>query len=167
MRIIGIDPGLQKTGWGIIDSKGSSISFIATGLIKTSPSDDFAQRLAHIDYEIGRAIKEHKPDTSAIEETFVNQNPNSTLKLGMARGAAITSLARSGLPVSEYAARFVKKAVVGSGRADKTQIGLMIKHLLRVKETINADQADALAVAICHANYAGRTNPALHEGVPL
>lgn len=163
MRIIGIDPGLQNTGWGIIDINGSSLTFVATGLVKTSPADDFAQRLAQIDHELAQAIDRFAPDSSAIEETFVNKNPNSTLKLGMARGAAITSLARAGLPVAEYAARLVKKAIVGTGGADKTQMGMMINHLLRIKQKINADQADALAVAICHANYAAR--PSLEENV--
>lgn len=158
MRIIGIDPGLQNTGWGIIDSQGSSLKFVATGLIQTRPNQDFAQRLNKIDQEIEQAIRHHAPDCAAIEEVFVNNNPASTLKLGMARGAAIVSAARSGLAVAEYAARFVKKAVVGSGRADKDQIGLMIRHLLRVPGTINPDQADALAVAICHANHAGHKN---------
>ena len=154
MLIIGIDPGLVQTGWGVIKSEGSTLKFIATGLIQTSSSDDFASRLHHIDGEIEKAIKAYNPDESAIEETFVNNNPNSTLKLGMARGAAIASLTRCDLPVAEYATRAVKKAVVGTGRADKSQIGLMIRHLLRINEKINHDQADALAVAICHANLA-------------
>lgn len=152
-KILGIDPGLQNTGWGIIESSGSSLRFIATGLIQTQPADAFATRLHQIDSALFEAIEYHKPDMSAIEETFVNKNPSSTLKLGMARGAAIASVARTGIPVAEYAARFVKKAIVGSGRADKTQMGMMIRHLLCLKQNINSDQADALAVAICHAHY--------------
>lgn len=154
MRILGVDPGLQKTGWGVIESKGSSLKFISTGLIQTSPTASFAERLHEIDKGLAHAVELHKPDETAIEETFVNNNPSSTLKLGMARGAAIASLARGGLPVAEYAARFVKKAIAGSGRADKNQMGTMIRHLLVLKESINPDQADALAVAICHANHA-------------
>lgn len=154
MRIIGIDPGLVNTGWGIIETKGSSLRFVATGLIKTSPTDSFARRLNHIDMEIEKAVSLYTPSHAAIEETFVNNNPSSTLKLGMARGAAIASLARLELPVAEYAAKFVKKAIVGTGRADKTQMGHMVRHLLVIKEAINPDQADALGVAICHANHA-------------
>ena len=160
MRIIGIDPGLLNTGWGIIETKGSSLSFVATGLVKTSPAESFALRLNHIDTELEKAVRLYKPSHAAIEETFVNNNPTSTLKLGMARGAAITSLARMDLPVAEYAARFVKKAIVGTGRADKTQMGHMIQHLLVIKQAINSDQADALGVAICHANYASTSTSA-------
>lgn len=152
-RIIGIDPGLVNTGWGIIDMEGSRLKFIATGYIQTASSDDFANRLARIDEGLNSAVKSYTPDFCAIEETFVNKNPSSTLKLGMARGAAIVCIARCGIPVAQYAAKFVKKAIVGTGRADKTQMGMMIRHLLKVSEKITADQADALAVAVCHANF--------------
>lgn len=163
MRILGVDPGLQKTGWGVIESKGSSLKFLGSGLIQTSSADSFAERLHEIDKGLEKAINIYKPHETAIEETFVNNNPSSTLKLGMARGAAISSLARTGLPVAEYAARFVKKAISGSGRADKDQMGVMIRHLLVIKDKINADQADALAVAICHANHAKRSSTLMQK----
>ena len=154
MRILGIDPGLRHTGWGIIEASGNRLRFISTGLISTKSSTSFSQRLHHIDMELSKAISSFSPDSAAIEETFVNQNPSSTLKLGMARGAAITSVARADLPVAEYAARFVKKAISGSGRADKSQLSMMISHLLGIREKLAEDQSDALAVAICHANNA-------------
>jgi crossover junction endodeoxyribonuclease RuvC len=153
MRILGIDPGLQKCGWGIIESQGSSLKFIACGLIKTKTDQDLATRLAHIHQEIAKVLTEFKPTGAAIEETFVNQNPASALKLGQARGVALAVPAIHGLNVAEYSANKVKKSIVGSGHAGKEQIQHMIKILLPACGQITADEADALAVAITHAHY--------------
>lgn len=154
MRILGIDPGLQKTGWGVIDSEGSRLRFIACGTIATNPAHSTAERLAQISNELESVIALHSPDECAIEETFVNKNPASALKLGVARGAAMVTPARMGLSVAEYAANLVKKSVVGTGHAAKGQIGMMIRTLLPTAGPMGADAADALAIAICHAHHA-------------
>lgn len=154
MRILGIDPGLQKTGWGMIHSEGNRLVFLACGTIKTDIATTTAQRLAEISHGIERIIKEWLPDEAAIEETFMNNNPASALKLGVARGAAMVTPARLGLRVSEYPANLVKKSVVGTGHASKEQIGAMMKVLLPASGKMGADAADALAIAICHAHHA-------------
>jgi crossover junction endodeoxyribonuclease RuvC len=154
MRILGIDPGLQKTGWGIIESSGNRLSFIQCGLIKTQAALPLYARLAEIDAGLAAVIAQFKPDEAAIEITFVNENPASALKLGVARGAAITCPARHGLSVAEYAPNLVKKSLVGTGHAAKEQVGAMIKMLLPASGKIGADEADALAIAICHAHHA-------------
>jgi crossover junction endodeoxyribonuclease RuvC len=153
MRVLGIDPGLERTGWGIIDHQGSRLTFIAAGVIKSKSTETMAVRLCRIDAELTKVIEAYKPDTSAIEETFVNSNSASSLKLGQARGVAILSPARFGLEVAEYAANTVKKSVVGAGHAAKDQVGMMIKVLLPTSGELEADAADALAVAICHAHH--------------
>lgn len=153
MRILGIDPGLQKTGWGIIDSEGHAIKFIACGLIKTNPADELAVRLAFLHEEIKKVIEEWQPSTAGIEETFVNRNPASALKLGQARGVLLAVPALCGLKVGEYSANKIKKSVVGTGHAAKDQMGMMVKTLLPGCGQIGADEADALAVAITHAHY--------------
>ncbi len=152
MRIIGIDPGLTKTGVGIIEVKNNSLSFIASQTIYTSPSDPLVIRLSHFHHSLAEIIKTHQPHEAAIEETFININPTSSLKLGQARGALILSLGICGLKVAEYSATAVKKAVVGVGRAEKTQIQMMVKILLPKANFKTEDEADALAVAICHNN---------------
>jgi len=154
MRILGIDPGLQKTGWGIIEAEGHRLTFIASGLIKTQAALPLYARLAEIDAGLGKVVAQWTPDTSGIEETFVNQNAASALKLGFARGAAIVAVARTGIEVLEYPANLVKKSVVGAGHAAKEQIGMMIKTLLPASGKISEDEADALAVAITHAHHA-------------
>lgn len=153
MRVLGIDPGLERTGWGVIDSVGSRLSFVAAGVIRSKPSETMAVRLCRIDAELTKIIEEFEPETAAIEETFVNTNSASSLKLGQARGVAILAPARFGLEVGEYAANTVKKSVVGAGHAAKDQIGMMIKVLLPTSGELAADAADALAVAICHAHH--------------
>ena len=153
MRVLGIDPGLERTGWGIIDHQGSRLTFIAAGVIKSKSTETMAVRLCRIDAELTKVLEAYKPDTSAIEETFVNSNSASSLKLGQARGVAILSPARFGLEVAEYAANTVKKSVVGAGHAAKDQVGMMIKVLLPTSGELEADAADALAVAICHAHH--------------
>lgn len=153
MIILGIDPGLQKTGWGIIRSEGHALKFIASGSIATDASESLGQRLATIHNGLSDIIKKFQPQEAAIEETFVNTNPASALKLGQARGVALAVPAIHGLVVAEYAANKVKKSVVGTGHAAKNQIGMMIRTLLPACGQISADEADALAVAICHAHY--------------
>lgn len=153
-RIMGIDPGLQKSGWGIIESEGSALRFIACGLVKSISSDPLSERLRQIDDGLSAVIDAWHPDSAAVEETFVNQNPASALKLGQARGVALVVPARKGLPVAEYTANLVKKSVVGTGHAAKGQVGMMIRVLLPACGAIGEDEADALAVAICHAHHA-------------
>ena len=154
MRIIGIDPGLTKTGVGIIDVTGSSLSYVSSRTIRTNPKDDLSDRLLYLHANLMEIIQEFKPELSAIEETFVNKNPISSLKLGHARGTLMLTLAICGLKVYEFSATSVKKSVVGVGRADKDQIKMMIKVLLPKSQVEREDEADALAVAICcNANY--------------
>ena len=152
MLIIGIDPGLGTTGWGVIAKSGNRLSHIANGQVKTDPKAPLAERLVTLDRELTDVILAHRPDSSAVEEVFVNANPQSTLKLGHARGVCLLTLARAGLPVSEYATRLVKKAIVGTGGADKAQVQAMLRVLLPGVKLVGADAADALAVAIAHAH---------------
>lgn len=150
--ILGIDPGLNHTGWGIIRQVGNQLSFIAAGVINTKPKTPDAQRLAHIHNELSGVIAEFKPESVAVEEVFVNNNARSSLKLGQARGIALLCGALTGCEVAEYAALKIKQAVVGYGRADKTQVSHMVKVLLPTAQITKADMADALAVAITHAH---------------
>ena len=152
MLIIGLDPGLGTTGWGIVAKSGSRLSHIANGQIKTDPRAPLAERLVTLDRELADIILAHRPDSGAVEEVFVNSNPQSTLKLGQARGVCLLALARAGMPVAEYATRLVKKALVGTGGAEKAQVQAMLKVLLPGVKLAGADAADALAVAICHAH---------------
>ena len=152
MIIIGLDPGLGTTGWGIVAKQGNRLSHIANGQVKTDPKAALAERLVTLDRELTDVIMHYKPDSSAVEEVFVNMNPQSTLKLGQARGVCLLALARAGLPVAEYATRLVKKAIVGTGGAEKAQVQAMLAVLLPGVKLAGADAADALAVAICHAH---------------
>ena len=153
MLILGIDPGLQKTGWGIIDSVGSKLQFVSSGLIKTDAKAALPERLACLHEGLASVIKEWQPETAAIEETFVNKNPASALKLGQARGVLLAVPAIYGLECAEYSANKIKKSIVGTGHAAKEQMGMMIKTLLPTCGQISEDEADALAVAITHAHY--------------
>jgi len=153
--IIGLDPGLACTGWGIVAKSGSRLSHVANGQVRTDASASLAERLVTLDRELTDVILAHRPDTGAVEEVFVNTNAQSTLKLGQARGVCLLAIARPGLPVSEYATSLVKKAIVGTGRAEKAQIQAMLKILLPGVKLAGADAADALAVAITHANLLG------------
>lgn len=156
MKIIGIDPGLNRTGWGIIEYTDNRLVYVASGVIKPPSDADMAERLRVIDAELGQIVTLFCPETAAIEETFVNKSAASSLKLGMARGVAFLAPARAGLSVAEYSANHIKKSVVGAGHADKTQIQKMVKVLLPKADFKSADAADALAIAICHAhNYRG------------
>ena len=153
MIILGIDPGLQKTGWGVIRSEGNALRYLGSGLIKTDASHSLAARLAVLHEGIKIILDEFKPQEAAVEETFVNKNPASALKLGQARGVVLCVPALYGLEVAEYSANKVKKSVVGSGHAAKEQMGMMIRTLLPACGTIGEDEADSLAVAITHAHY--------------
>lgn len=152
--IIGLDPGLGCTGWGVIAKSGNRLSHIANGQVRTNPAQTLAERLVTLDRDLADIIVRHAPDTSAVEEVFVNTNAQSTLKLGQARGVCLLALARGGVPVSEYATRLVKKALVGTGGAEKAQVQAMLKVLLPGVKLTGADAADALAVAIAHAHMA-------------
>lgn len=154
MRLIGLDPGLRVTGWGVIEAADGCLRHVANGTVRTRSGDGTAIRLSTLYDGIAEVITAHAPVAAAIEETFVNRNPRSTLKLGLARGVVLLAPARAGLPVAEYAANLVKKSVVGAGHAAKTQVGMMVKTLLPGAEIDSEDAADALAVAICHAHFA-------------
>jgi crossover junction endodeoxyribonuclease RuvC len=153
VKVLGLDPGLGTTGWGLIDVEGNRLGHIANGQIKTDPLAPLPQRLARLADQLEALLAEHRPDGAAVEEVFVNQNPQSTLKLGQARGIALMCAARAGLAVGEYAPRLVKKAVVGTGGAEKAQIHAMIARLLPGTQIAGPDAADALAVAITHAHH--------------
>lgn len=152
MLVIGLDPSLSCTGWGVIRSQGARISHIANGQIATDPKAPLPERLLHLHDALFAVIGLYLPDRAAVEEIFVNKNPQSTLKLAQARGAVLTACARGGLTVSEHAARAVKKSVVGTGAAEKTQVQAMLKILLPGVRVEGADAADALAVAIADAH---------------
>jgi crossover junction endodeoxyribonuclease RuvC len=153
IRILGLDPGLRRTGWGIIESDGVRLSYVASGLITSDSEDDLAYRLAELYQGILSVIAAHKPAEAAVEETFVNENPRSTLKLGQARGMALLAPAMKGLLVAEYTPNLIKKSVVGAGHAEKHQVQAMINFLLPRAKFDSADEADALAIAICHASH--------------
>jgi len=153
MLILGLDPGLGTTGWGLIRAEGNRLSHVANGQIKTDSKELLPKRLSHLASQLDALIIDNAPATAAVEEVFVNKNPQSTLKLGQARGVVLLCAARNGLDVGEYAARLVKKAVVGNGNADKVQVHAMIMHLLPGAAVAGPDAADALAVAITHAHH--------------
>lgn len=152
MLIIGLDPSLSCTGWGIVAKSGNRLSHIANGQVKTDAKLSLPERLVILDRELTAVILQYRPDCGAVEEVFVNKNPQSTLKLGQARGVCLLALARAGLDVSEYATRLVKKAIVGTGGAEKAQVQAMLGVLLPGVKLAGADAADALAVAIAHAH---------------
>lgn len=153
IRIIGIDPGLRRTGWGIVETDGVRLSYIASGHIASPTDEDLAYRLREIFIGITGVLTSFSPREAAIEETFVNENARATLKLGQARGMALLAPAMKGLRVAEYSPNLIKKSVVGSGHADKRQIQAMIGILLPRAKFGSADEADALAIAICHAHH--------------
>ena len=151
MLILGLDPSLSCTGWGLVRSEGSRLSHVANGQLKTSAGDPMAQRLAALQAGVAAVIAAHRPDRAAVEEVFLNANPQSTLKLAQARGVVLAACGAAGVPVSEHAARLVKKALVGTGAAEKAQVQAMLKVLLPGVSLAGADAADALAVAIAAA----------------
>ena len=154
MRILGIDPGLRRCGWGMVDHRVGRAGFIAAGVIAPETDAPLAERLAAIHRGIAEVIAAHAPDEAAIEDSFVHANPSSALKLGHARAAAMLAAALQGLPVAEYAPRLVKQAVTGKGSAEKEQVAMMVRVLLPGSRAVG-DAADALAVAVCHAHHAG------------
>jgi crossover junction endodeoxyribonuclease RuvC len=152
-RLLGIDPGLRFTGWGVIDVEGNRLRHVANGVIATNSAQSVPERLRVLHESLFALIERLNPDEAAVEETYVNRNGAATLKLGYARGVALLAPALAGLVVAEYGALAVKKAVVGTGSADKTQVEMMVRRLLPGVEVIRADASDALAVAICHAHH--------------
>ncbi len=165
MRILGIDPGLRKLGWGVIDVDGPRISHVGNGVC-SSDGDDLAERLLSLFNQLSEIVTRYVPDTAAVEQTFVNKDGAGTLKLGQARGIAMLVPARAGLSIGEYAPNTVKKAVVGVGHADKRQVEHMVKLQLPGVDIAGADAADALAIAICHSFHvqsAGRLEAALKK----
>ncbi len=153
MRILGLDPGLTHTGWGVIESTNGRLRHLADGRISPPVNTGMPERLAFLDTALADLIRTWKPDTAAVEETFVNMNAASTLKLGQARGVVLLAPARAEIPVAEYATNLVKNSIVGAGHAAKAQVAMMVGVLLNIRHTGSADAADALAVAICHAHH--------------
>src|SRR6267143_1060802 len=153
MRVLGLDPGLRHTGWGVIDVAGNRLSYVADGVVHAPTDLPLAERLVVLFRHVIDVLERFRPDEAAVEETFVNKNASSTLKLGVARGVVLLAPAERGLPVAEYSANLVKKAVVGAGHAEKSQVQLMVRRLLIGCSGGEPDAADALAVAICHAHY--------------
>ena len=153
IRIIGVDPGLRRTGWGIIDTLGNSLRFVASGTVTSDGDMDLASRLRQLHDGLADVVHSYKPDEAAVEQTFVNKDAVATLKLGQARGIAMLVPARAGLPVAEYAPNAVKKAVIGVGHGEKRQIHMMVRVLMPRAQFDTDDAADALAIAICHAHH--------------
>lgn len=154
MRVVGFDPGLRRTGWGVIEAAGSHLRHVANGVIESDGGLDVARRLVQLHEGLLAVLDEYRPEEAAVETSLVNKNASSTLKLGLARGVVLMTPASLGLPVAEYLPNIVKKAVVGSGHADKDQVGDMVSRLLPGCPIAARDAADALAVAICHSHHA-------------
>jgi len=153
IRILGIDPGLRRTGWGVVVIEGNRLSFIACGSVATNEKATLAARLLSIHDGLRRVVDDYGPDEAAVEATFVNKDATATLKLGQARGIAMLVPAIAGLPVAEYAPNLVKKTIVGAGHSEKVQIRMMVKVLLPKADPQSDDAADALAIAVCHAHH--------------
>jgi len=153
IRILGIDPGLRRTGWGLIECAGNRLIYVACGSVETREGDDLGVRLVALHDGLSRVITDYAPAEAAVEATFVNANATATLKLGQARGIAMLVPAKAGLAVSEYAPNVVKKTVVGAGHGEKAQIRMMVGVLLPKADPQSEDAADALAIAICHAHH--------------
>lgn len=153
MRLLGLDPGLRSTGWGVIDIDGNSLSHVSDGSVKPDVGAALSDRLAELYDGLRQVIETFHPDRAAVEETFVSRNASSTMKLGQARGVVLLAPALAGLPVAEYPANLIKKSVVGAGHAAKQQVSAMVRMLLPRCEIATSDAADALAVAICHAHH--------------
>ena len=154
MRVLGLDPGLRHTGWGVIDVAGNRLSHVADGVVHAPTALPLAERLVALFRQLIAVIERFRPDEAAVEESFVNKNAASTLKLGVARGVVLLVPAERGVPVAEYSANLIKKTVVGAGHAEKEQVQLMVRRLLPGCALAAPDAADALAVAICHAHHA-------------
>jgi crossover junction endodeoxyribonuclease RuvC len=154
MRVLGLDPGLRHTGWGVIDVAGNRLTHVADGVASAPVNLSLGERLVALFRQVTEIVERFTPDEAAVEETFVNKNPATTLKLGVARGVVLLAPAERGLKVAEYSANVIKKSVVGAGHAEKSQVELMVRRLLPGATVVRADAADALAVAICHAHHA-------------
>jgi len=155
MRVLGLDPGLRHTGWGVIDVAGNRLSHVADGVVHAPTDLPLAERLVALFRQLTAVLERFHPDEAAVEESFVNKNAASTLKLGVARGVVLLVPAERGVPVAEYSANLIKKSVVGAGHAEKAQVQMMVRRLLPGCAIVEADAADALAVAICHAHHVG------------
>ncbi len=153
MKLLGLDPGLRITGWGVVNIDGNRLGHVADGAVRVPVEGTLAERLATLYAGLEQIIKVHAPDEAAVEETFVNRNPRTTLRHGQARGVVLLAPARAGLPVAEYPANLIKKSLVGAGHAGKQQVSMMVGVLLPGAELATDDAADALAVAICHAHH--------------
>jgi len=153
IRILGIDPGLRRTGWGVIEIVGNRLTFIGCGSVTTDDRAALALRLLAIHDGLGRILDEFRPDEAAVEATFVNKDPQATLKLGQARGIAMVVPAKAGVPVTEYAPNLIKKSIVGAGHGDKMQVRMMVGVLLPKADPTSDDAADALAIAVTHAHH--------------
>lgn len=153
IRILGIDPGLRRTGWGVVETIGNRLVYVACGSVETSEREDLAARLVVIHDGLARVVAEYGPHEAAVEATFVNRDAAATLKLGQARGIAMLVPARAGVPVAEYAPNLVKKTIVGTGHGDKAQVRMMIGVLLPKADPHSEDAADALAIAVTHAHH--------------
>jgi crossover junction endodeoxyribonuclease RuvC len=165
MRVLGLDPGLRHTGWGVIDVAGNRLSHVADGVVHAPTDLPLAERLVALFRQLNLVIERFQPDEAAVEESFVNKNAASTLKLGVARGVVLLAPAERGVPVAEYSANLIKKSVVGAGHAEKAQVQMMVRRLLPGCLMATADAADALAVAICHAHHAA-TRERWAAGIP-
>jgi crossover junction endodeoxyribonuclease RuvC len=165
MRVLGLDPGLRHTGWGVIDVAGNRLSHVADGVVHAPTDLPLAERLVVLFRQLNLVLERFQPDEAAVEESFVNKNAASTLKLGVARGVVLLAPAERGVPVAEYSANLIKKSVVGAGHAEKAQVQMMVRRLLPGCLMATADAADALAVAICHAHHAA-TRERWAAGVP-
>jgi crossover junction endodeoxyribonuclease RuvC len=166
VRILGLDPGLQHMGWGLVESTGSRLRHLGDGVVSTKAELPLAERLCQIYRALTELLEALRPDEAAVEHTYVNKNPGAALKLGQARGVVLLAPALRGLPVAEYQAMEVKRAVVGTGHADKIQVQDMVRRLLPGAVIKRADAADALAVAICHANHRSTRNALARGYVP-
>lgn len=155
MRVLGLDPGLRRTGWGVIAVAGNRLAHVADGVVHAPVDRPLAERLVALFRQLTKVLEDFRPDEAAVEESFVNRNAASTLRLGLARGVALLAPAERGVPVAEYSANLIKKAVVGAGHAEKEQVQMMVRRLLPGCAIAEPDAADALAVAICHAHHAG------------
>ena len=155
MRLIGLDPGLRNTGWGVVDVEGNRLTYVADGTVSPNANQDLAMRLRDLHEGLAQVLVDFNPNEAAVEETFVNKNPGTTLRLGEARGVVVLAPALAGLPVAEYSSNRIKKSIVGAGHAAKEQVQMMVGRILPGCQFSSPDAADALAVAICHAHFAG------------
>ena len=165
MILLGLDPGLQRTGWGVIFARDNQIAFRASGVVTSDPADPLAERLDALYRGLSHVVRDFAPDAAAVEETVINRNAGSSLKLGQARGVTLLAAAHAGVPVTEYASKTVKRAVVGTGAAQKGQVAMMVQTLLPTAGPVKGDAADALAVAICHAHHQSSLTRMLNAAV--